>query len=496
MKRGRDESGKPEDNPRDPEKFIRRQDLDPDDRKIFDALSIMEKTSQCWRFFDPMQQAVLSSQLKNVGVTMFNSLKNVYVQARTEIEKNNAIERSNRLGELQSYTPNQKQSGNLVVMFTSIGSGDCVLIQTPRGKTIVVDCGTGSTPSNDEEFKKRIQDRLASDLFLNGKGKSLYALILTHPDLDHYKLAEKIIQPCVGEVEHVFYSLKLNQYNSAKGSAMGFMKKAKVCNEVTINEGGVAITNESVYEVDRDNFRIKILGKKDSDKQWNEDNCEIYLLAAGVAAKAKDDEDEKTYKDGVKNAASIVVLIKAFGRKILLCGDATLSTEKFLTSKHNHKDYLKDVDLFQLEHHGAATEHAGDIFVKMVNPVLAVASAGEHRKFKHPQWGTIKKYADYRAMGLALSDHRLNKKMDAHPLKYGEGDKWTNKNDNDWKTSYSAYGVYSTDSGQQDLCFVVDRSGNLIREYTKDEVTYKYTVPLGGGDPVVTFAPVPKTDSE
>jgi hypothetical protein len=48
--------------------------------------------------------------------------------------------------------------GELVVLFMSIGNGDCIFVRTPGGSVIVIDCGSRKRP--DGNYRKRITDVL------------------------------------------------------------------------------------------------------------------------------------------------------------------------------------------------------------------------------------------------------------------------------------------------------------------------------------------------
>jgi beta-lactamase superfamily II metal-dependent hydrolase len=78
---------------------------------------------------------------------------------------------------------------------------------------------------------------------------------------------------------------------------------------------------------------------------------------------------------GSSNRGSIVTLIEAFGKKILICGDATVNTERFLLN--TVKDRLQNLTVLQVGHHGSINTSSSQEFAEWVNPEIAVASAGE-----------------------------------------------------------------------------------------------------------------------
>jgi beta-lactamase superfamily II metal-dependent hydrolase len=440
-----------------------------EDKEIFYKLKEINNKHSLWTYFNQLDQESFGPNFNFIVMETFSHFERKYQDAVKQYDNDNEIKKANNANVLNTYVANKSQTGNLVVMFMNIGSGDCIFIQTPKGKTIVVDCGQRCRPER-ADYQTEIKNMLKSVVFLGGENNPLYALILTHPDQDHYNEVKEIIAPCVSEVLHLFYTLDKAGYSENKTNQ--FMNKAKIINKVTINNDEVSIdTSEekgwmNLYDKDKNKRKIQILGNRQGRAAWDEDNCNIYLLAAEVP---------NHHNDTQANAASIIILIEAHGRRILLCGDGTLSTESFLLSAH--PDIIKNVDLMQLEHHGSGTEHAGIKFVATINPVLAAASSGQHQTDMNPRWNTIVKYVT--STKSNDSKHRLCESMDHHKIKYADLKGWTNMNKNEWIKTYPTYGLFTTDSNS-DLCFMVDKDGNLIREYSVGEDTYTYTIDKEG----------------
>ncbi len=416
----------------------------------------------------------LGTYFKDISEEKFDELKSAYLAAKIADAKAREVIKANNANKLETYKPSGNQNGNLVVMFMNIGTGDCIFIKTPKGKTLVVDCGQAASLKNRPQCFDEIQERLISPMFLGGKEKDLYALILTHPDRDHYNKVKEIIEPNIASIKHLFYTLNIGDYS--ENEVREYMKKADIFSQVTVRENEINLlcsekdTSWENFYAPLEGNRVQILGHDPTGKRkgWDEDGCSIYILAAEVSP---------AYNDEASNSGSIVLLIETKHRRILLCGDATWSTENFL--RNQHKARIANVDLAQLEHHGSYTQHADKEFVKELNPILAVASAGPHNKFFHPQWDTIFKFIDPKTVDLAVEAHRLRKDMDAHPVKYGNGEHWTDMTNNSWKKTYSEYGLYVTESNN-DLCFIVDPDGNLIREYSDGAKTHTYKFSLSG----------------
>jgi hypothetical protein len=441
-------------------------------------------------------------------------LKNMFKRTNNPFQSYAAVQNAAKASNQTAYKVSGSEDDKLVIMFMKIGSGDCILIKTPKGNVIVIDCGTRASPTEGRpNYRQEIKDMLGSSLFLNGEKQSLYALILTHPDADHYNELIKILKPKVSVIRHIFYSFALALYNEIPMDKILDLGTFK--NQVSIDWTQTDVYSEQPTPIKQQRYdmsnlnRIQILGSAaargpsgEAFDGWNEPNCDIYLLAGGLpdevpsgAASSAAETNREFYRGKLRkrtgasenNSGSIVTLIQAHGRKVLLCGDATYATEAFLTEKHPTR--INNVDLAQMEHHGSGTAHAGNTYVDAINPVLAVASAGTHGGDFNPRWRALRKYlggSSNRSKRLGLTALRLRTDMDEHDLLYGvpgtkmgdkaswEGD-WMTEQKKPPKPSYKQHGIYSTHSSR-DLCFVIDADGNLFRKFSKEKEDGTYTV--------------------
>jgi beta-lactamase superfamily II metal-dependent hydrolase len=479
MKRGADDDSEEESKPKK-RKLETQEKVMPDYREIMElgklfraAASLQIHLKRLDR--DQVLDAAGFALLPEATLKLLKKKIQNAIVAKTAADR---VEKANK-GVVDAYVVSGNPNGEFVIMFMNIGTGDCILIKTPKGKTIVVDCGQRGT-GDDKVKYKFIQDMLVSPTFLDGDKKELYALIVTHPDIDHYVDVTKILKPKIGKIRHIFYSLSIGNYNLK--STYDYFKKATYTNQVEIsgNRTGIPVTNRDPvsgrYKLEPGSHWIQILGLDRKYDGWDEDNLTIHLLAGGITPITADTAPAR-YQSKVRkrtpgeaaNCASIVTLIQVFGRKILLCGDATYSTEVFLNQ--HHKAMLKEVDLAQMEHHGSGTAHAGGEYVENLNPYIAVASSGQHKNDWNPRWRSISKYLGVRPPGKTVKvARRILQGMDEHLLIYAVGDSpkgFTDSKTNDWSKKYKQYGLYTTRSNG-DLHFIVDKNGNLIRKFSKN----------------------------
>jgi beta-lactamase superfamily II metal-dependent hydrolase len=291
-------------------------------------------------------------------------------------------------------------------VFVAMGQGDCCMVRCPDGKIVVVDCGRSRNEMGDPGWVIEAMMLLRDASWAGGNSDKIDALILTHPDIDHYnrvlvffgeaRWKGEIKLPSRGEVlknprfrkinvDAIYLSYAYTD-NSPLGKYTGTALHSNIIAghfrtrrvyEVTINS---ETDSDNIYRqwVDNDSFKAptsgQIAGKKMTILNGVTDSTpwSVSIVAGNV---------EKGYGNAIdqsadeKNAKSLITLFEVGGRKALLCGDATFSTEKFLLNVHEASGLLKNVDLVQVPHHGSRNA-SGNRFVQMTNPICVVGSVG------------------------------------------------------------------------------------------------------------------------
>ncbi|MFJ6837092.1 ComEC/Rec2 family competence protein [Streptomyces sp. NPDC091209] len=306
--------------------------------------------------------------------------------------------------------------GDLSVHCLDALQGDCTLITTPAGHHVMIDCGLFATTLNDPgNLVKRARVKALADAvrgFL-GADKRLDILILTHSDKDHHNEIVRCLQTGM-EVGSVYISGTDGDYQrQARNRLAGIMEpssddptqsglpKQVACRWTTTDRTATEVVlrtldGETTYGAvngtidvrDTANCLIKILV---------EPNCTVSILAAGVLRdtypKVQDTDDLKI-DDGDalgSNCGSIVTLIEAYGKRLLFCGDATVSTEQFLVDKHQAR--IADLDLLRIAHHGSGETSSTKSLIETAKAKTAVISSGrQYSTFHHPRWAAVRRY--------------------------------------------------------------------------------------------------------
>lgn len=215
------------------------------------------------------------------------------------------------------------------VTLIDVGQGDSILITTPSGRNILVDTG----PNDRQDAGK---DIIVPYLHHIGV-LQLDALVITHPDLDHFGGAESILK---------MFPVKELWITS--------------CARTEPKENWISVLDEASEK----NIPIRDIYR---GFKWNEFSFEI------MAVHPKPDVCGET------NEGSITLRAKGLGHSILLTGDLTIGGEKEIlrTDSFIKSDFLK------LGHHGSKTSSSVP-FLNAVSPQMALISSGRKNRFRHP----------------------------------------------------------------------------------------------------------------
>lgn len=223
-----------------------------------------------------------------------------------------------------------------------IGQGDSHLITTPSGRHFLIDAGDSELLGGKGK-KDSGKDVIVPYLHHIGVS-TLDALIITHPDLDHY------------------------------GGSLSIIKTFPV-KELWITDCARIENKESWQKVISEALRRNIIVRDiEQGFMWNEKFFDLHVLHPNT----------KVCSDA--NTQSITFRAKGLGHSAVLTGDLTIAGEKEILKK---KVYLKS-DILKLGHHGSKTSSSRD-FLKAVDPKLAIISSGRRNRFRHPSKKVIQR---------------------------------------------------------------------------------------------------------
>ncbi|MDX2245694.1 MAG: MBL fold metallo-hydrolase [Bacteroidia bacterium] len=230
----------------------------------------------------------------------------------------------------------------LKIHFLNVGKGNCTIIDFPSGHLTVVD--TDNSRFTDENYLIDPVDFIKE----NYKGKSIFRLIITHPDMDHLSGMD--------EIEANFTVLNFWDTEHNKVLSKADLDKAP------FYERGDWETYQK-FRKSTESPKCLFLYRNSSADFWNTDNIQILSPSKSLVKLA----NEK----GEYNHLSYVLMIEYKGVKILLGGDATIEAWNEIYEECG-KSALK-ADIFLAPHHGSKHNVNDDVF-QHIKPDWVIAS--------------------------------------------------------------------------------------------------------------------------
>ena len=220
------------------------------------------------------------------------------------------------------------------VTVVDVGQGDSIFLRSMKGETVLIDVGGKVT------FGSNAEKTLIPYLQARGVSQIDY-LVLTHTDTDH-----------IGDLEVVAKRFKIK----------------KIC----VSEG--ALTKPSFAK------RIRFL------------KCPVRTLKAGDKLPMMGSNLQVLYPNKIGdggNNDSLVLYGKLLGTSFLFTGDLEKEgEEELMTSYPNLK-----VRVLKAGHHGSK-DSSSEAFLDQLKPSLALVSAGENNRYKHPNDETLERFKE------------------------------------------------------------------------------------------------------
>lgn len=282
--------------------------------------------------------------------------------------------------ESESVSVNYSEVDNvrdLKVYFIDIGQGDCIFIELPDGKNMLIDTG-----------EKRNAGKAKIDKYLRdekGNKVTIDYCVATHPDSDHIGL-----MPYVYEQYDVLKSYRPYVYSENKSASAllyELNKGIKIKNSSNIYYD--YITNVNAEQTYWEFF------KDDSDfsNGFTGKDGEIYEYTVNFVMPYADNLNDYQYFT-TPNDFSAVIMLEYADRKILFTGDIEYETGKkgaeqsFIREFSTSNPAMVDCDVLKVAHHGSDSSTSPE-FLSLVKPEYSVISCGLSNKHRHPLKSTL-----------------------------------------------------------------------------------------------------------
>jgi len=239
-------------------------------------------------------------------------------------------------------------SGDYLVHFIDVGQGDCILVELPDGKNLVIDSGPSSSEGDLLEYFDTL-DIVTIDYF-----------ILTHTDSDHIGNAVTIFENF--DVLNVFIPKLYSNYDVEQGlNTQDFnVVTTEVWSNVTqaINSEDCLLSSTYSFSEER------ILGEGYSFVFYS------------------------PFEDVISDVNDYcpIIMLTIQDTKYIFTGDATTSVEEdFLESYPEmvENDFF-DCDVLKVAHHGSASSTSIE-FLQAIQAEIAVICVGIDNSYSHPR---------------------------------------------------------------------------------------------------------------
>lgn len=245
--------------------------------------------------------------------------------------------------------------GLLTLTVIDVGQGDALLVETPRGRRMLID--GGGWPAYGPNPPPDVGERVILP-FLRARGiDHLHLVASTHPDADHTLGLRAVLEAMpVGLLVHNGWI--------GSGGEVGLLGPWRVAGDWLVWQGPGRARS------------LRHLALHAGDRILLEPEVALTILHPP--------RDGFPPRDG--NDASLVMLLEGWGIRILLLGDVERRAEEALLGRWGREGLASDV--VKLAHHGAASG-AWLPFLEAVSPQVALNSAGRANRYGHPHPETL-----------------------------------------------------------------------------------------------------------
>lgn len=269
--------------------------------------------------------------------------------------------------------------GELLVHMLDVGQGDCIYIQLPDGKDMVIDC---ANYNDDGEYEKKTFDYL--DKYI--EDDTVEYLMLTHCDSDHVYFMDELLERY--QVEKLFMPNVL----AAPGTTS--KDKKALQDQIDALDTSRFTDKDTVGTITYAEFFIAALTEPDCEIVLNVDpdaNTNSIIIEETTYRLVFYCPTQEYYDDyGLntaerKNAISPIGILEYNNRKIMLTGDSNEINEPLVMVRTGKID----CDVLKVGHHGSETS-TSNAFLDEYTFEYAIISCNSYgNKFNHPRQATL-----------------------------------------------------------------------------------------------------------
>ena len=230
-------------------------------------------------------------------------------------------------------------SNNLKIIVWDVQHGNAIYMETPNGRNVMFDIGTGSYDDGSEFSPLRdLKDRWNVDC--------LHYLVISHPHADH-----------ISDIRNMFdLDLKPKVLRRPKGIDRDLINSS--------NQEKYSDLVKLYLKLDS-SYNTPVSGELDPSNPSNYGEVEINCFSQSESGTSN------------LNNYSVVAVIKYAGEKIIIPGDIEAAGWKVLLEREDFQQTIKGTTIFVASHHGRAAGFHSDVF-DYFGPDIVIVSDGKY----------------------------------------------------------------------------------------------------------------------
>ena len=324
-----------------------------------------------------------------------------------------------------------RENSTLNINYINVLQGDCILINLPDGKNMIIDAGTVLDYHNKSDYPAADDDNVIDKIrsyLVDSNNPTIDYMIMTHPDYDHFSFMEAILENF--EVTkmyrpNVYFGIDEDDLDSASATDIAFAE----AEEQRANSVGAAYVTQDDYRntLDQNGDRVyngynvktesvasygDTLQAMYAEAEENGGDSEVLftfqldtITNAGEPGVSEDEvytftfyapiDSQHLYTDWNNYSAFIILEYK----DVTYCftGDTEAELEQQIIAQYRNE--LPDVDIMDAGHHGSSTSSSSAL-LEILKPEVVICSCDNGDTYGHPAEDTIQRYID---AGVAIN---------------------------------------------------------------------------------------------
>lgn len=312
--------------------------------------------------------------------------------------------------------PDAFNDSELSITYMDVAQGDCILINLPDGKNMLIDAGS-SMKTKSDEIENNILSYIKTKLISgNGDSGKLDYLVLTHPDYDHLAYMDAIISDNDIDVMTMFRPYTFYAFDESEledGATLTAKQQAQQAFEqdeikLASNVGALYVTEDDYKDKSKghDGFNVK-----STSSMYNALSA-MYEEAEALGGEVRFSEPNTTIQGGSGDTAykftwyapvsktalykdwndySCLIVLEYKNTKICFTGDTEEKLEEDILATYGSS--LPNVDIMDAGHHGSGTSSSAE-FLAALDPEVVICSCGLNNEYGHPHPNAVQRFLD------------------------------------------------------------------------------------------------------